>query len=146
MILSYPPPCPTEVCFPSSPVSSSLGPRPSRDSRTKEGLSNSSSIWDGPIRLQDFACHAIVTFKLTCDGYPNPAPWARHNAQLSDHALVAEMRMRISMCHMAQNANKVPRPSFLVEGRGLGTRLRCEAVKFVVPPGGTAFYHASPRF
>ena len=60
----------------------SLGPRPSRDSRTKEGLGtfsrfswHSSSIWDGPIRLEDFACHAIVTFKLTCDGYPNPAPW-----------------------------------------------------------------------
>ena len=31
---------------------------------------------------------AIVTFKLTCDGYPNPAPWARHNAQFADHALV----------------------------------------------------------
>ena len=61
---------------------------------------HSSSIWDGPIRLQDFAYHAIVTFKLTCDGYPNPAPWARHNAQFADHALVAEMRMRISMCHM----------------------------------------------
>ena len=26
---------------------------------------HSSSIWDGPIRLQDFAYHAIVTFKLT---------------------------------------------------------------------------------
>ena len=67
----------------------SLGPRPSRDSRTKEGLGSrhSSSIWDGPIRLQDFACHAIVTFKRACDGF-------------ADHALVAEMRMRISLCHM----------------------------------------------
>ena len=53
------------------------------ETSTKEGLWHSSSIWDGPIRLQDFACHAIVTFKLTCDSYPNPAPWARHNAQFA---------------------------------------------------------------
>ena len=62
----------------SSRITRSLGPRPSRDSRTKEGLGTLvdflGSIWDGPIRLQDFACHAIVTFKLTCDGYQTPPP------------------------------------------------------------------------
>ena len=84
----------------------SLVPRPPRPHAERRSGDfsrfswHSSSIWDGPIRLQDFAYHAIVTFKLTCDGYPNPAPWARHNAQFADHALVAEMRMRISMCHM----------------------------------------------
>ena len=87
-------------------MSTSLVPRPPRPHAERRSGDfsrfswHSSSIWDGPIRLQDFAYHAIVTFKLTCDGYPNPAPWARHNAQFADTALVAEMRMRISMCHM----------------------------------------------
>ena len=84
-------------------MSTSLVPRPPRPHAERRSGDfsrfswHSSSIWDGPIRLQDFAYHAIVTFKLTCDGYPNPAPWARHNAQFAD---TAGMRMRISMCHM----------------------------------------------
>ena len=55
---------------------------PDRPAHTrKDGLVLGPTIWEGPIRLQEFAYHANVTFKITCDSYLNPAPWARENAQ-----------------------------------------------------------------
>ena len=71
---------------------------PDRPAHTrKDGLVLGPTIWEGPIRLQEFAYHANVTFKITCDSYLNPAPWARDNAQFE----ITRSLHAHKLCHSA---------------------------------------------
>ena len=111
----------------------SLGPRPSRDSRTKEGLGTLVDFLGTPARfrmVQSDCRISLVTqlsrsnSRVTATQTPPPGTT---NAQVADHALVAEMRMRISMCQthkMPRKSTKVPRPSFPRRGAGSGNETK----------------------
>ena len=98
------------------------------------------TIWESPIRLLDFAFHAIVTFQTTCDG-PQEGWGAFHAHKLATLLcctlrVLAEICLRMRICvqivivtgfetfKMPRKLTKVTRPPFPHEGEGTGDYTR----------------------
>ena len=112
----------------------SLGPRPSRDSRTKEGLGTLVDFLGTPARfgmVQSDCRISLVTqlsrsnSRVTATQTPPPGHDTMRSSRITRLLLKCACTSHdLKRTKCQGNRLKFPDPLSLVEGRGLGTRLR----------------------